>query len=633
MRRSVFAAITFVGLLYASNLFGQSNTNSRIDNLRESLEIDAYEIPRLHNKVSVSISGVQMSEFLRGLAVEYKLNMNIDPALDTAIALNFTDVEIIDLLVYLCKQYNAEVLLSGKNILSVVKYFPPKPDPLPPSPRKLKISYDAKLETLTYDLQNDTLGSVLKYITQLSKYNIVTTQKLQGNLVSGYIENLDFKSALNELAHINNLQFSRKDSFTFYFEEPALKPGNESKGFGTATVNGLKIGAINKDSLISIQGINIPIKDILSAAAAKLNINYFIESDIKGNIDIKVDNVDFSSLIKYLFNGTEYTYRLKNGIYLIGDRKLESIRTTDVYKLMYRTTIKILEAIPAELKKGIEIIPVTDQNSIIISGSAPAVNELESFLRQIDKSIPVVNIELTIMDISKTHDITTGISAGVGKQPTTSTYTSVFPSVNVTLGANSVNSVLNSISGSGLLNLGSLTQNFYLSLQASEDNGLIKILSTPRLAALNGTEATMTIGETRYYAETSSNIIATQSTTTTNATVYKPLQANLSITIKPIVSGDDQITMDVSVDQGSFTNQVATNGPYGQTTRNFRSSIRVKNNDVILLGGLEQKSNTNTGKGLPILASIPVIKWLFSSRNSKRSKSKLAILIHPTIIY
>lgn len=613
-------------------VFGQDNI-TRIENLRDRLEMNAMDIPHLHSKISTTISGVSLYEFLRGVAIDNKLNMNIDPALDTQISLNFTDVEIMDLLVYLCKQYNAEVLLTGKNILSVVKYYPPRPEVVVAPPRKLKIFYDSSADNITYDLQNDTLGSVVKYITKLTGYNVVTTQKLQNVLVSGYVENMELRNGLMELAHINNLQFSNKDSTTFYFEEMPAKPSTEAKTPGVSPSSGLKIVTNNKDSIISIQGSGVSIKELLSVVANKLHINYFIMSDIKGTIDIKIENVDFNTFVKFLFNGTEYTYRYKNGVYLVGERKQETIRTAEVYKLMYRTTVKIMEAIPSELKKGVELIPLADLNSIILAGSAPAVAELENFLRQIDKSVPVINIEITILDISKTHDITTGISAGIKNTPTTSSYTSIFPNVNVNLGANTVNSIISAINGTGLVNLGNVNQNFYLSLQASEDNGQVKILSTPRLAALNGTEAEMTIGETRYYTETISNIIATQNTTTTNSTIYKPLQANLSIIIKPIVSGDEQITMEVTVNQGSFTNQVAANGPFGQTTRMFKSSIRVKNNDVILLGGLEQKNRNNSGQGFPILANIPVIKWLFSSRSSKNSKSKLAILIHPTVIY
>lgn len=112
-----------------------------------------------------------------------------------------------------------------------------------------------------------------------------------------------------------------------------------------------------------------------------------------------MDHIDFNFFLKYLFNGTDYTFKNTKGVYLVGDRKLEEIRTAEVYSLQYRTVTKILEQIPSELKKGLEIIPLVEMNSLVISGSNPAVKELKEFLRQIDKIVPVVNIELIILDI------------------------------------------------------------------------------------------------------------------------------------------------------------------------------------------------------------------------------------------
>ncbi len=630
----LFCFLYFLLLLPGLQAFGQQTEESRVESLRARLDILSFDIPNLKTKISASVSGVSLFEFLRGVAIENKVNMNIDPALDSQISINFTSISIQDLLSYVCEQYGAEILIKGTNIISVVKYMQIKPEATPVLPKKLKIAYDSSKRLITYDLQNDTLGNVVKLITQLTGINVVTTQKLQYGLVSGYMEKTGLKKAIAELAHMNNLQFTDRDSMMYYLEEasPKLPATDNNKNTPALATGAFKVTTNHKDSIVSITANNVPIKDILAGVATKLSINYFVLTEMKGSVDFKIDNVDFITFLKYLFNNTDYTYSYSNGIYLIGERRSENIRTSTVYKLMYRTTNKIMEMIPPELKKNIDIIPLVDLNSVIISGSAPAVNELGAFLRQIDQVVPVVTIELIILDISKTHNISTGISAGLGSAPVSSTYNSVFPNVDVTLGSSTINNLINSINGSGLINLGKVNSNFYLSLQASEENGQIRIRSTPKLATLNGTEAQMAIGETRYYAETTSNIIATQSTTTVNSTVYKPLQANLSVTIKPIVSGDEQITLDVTVEQGSFTNQIATNGPFGQTTRTFKSVIRVKNNDMILLGGLEQMNNSNSGKGFPILANIPILKWLFSSRSVKNSKTKLAILIHPTVI-
>jgi type IV pilus assembly protein PilQ len=111
------------------------------------------------------------------------------------------------------------------------------------------------------------------------------------------------------------------------------------------------------------------------------------------------------------------------------------------------------------------------------------------------------------------------------------------------------------------------------------------------------------------------------------------VSADLSVVINPIVSGDEQITLDVHVKQSSFTEKIAPTAPPGTVTRDFQSLIRVKNEEMILLGGLEENSMNDSGTGTPLLSRIPVIKWLFSSRNKTKKKSKLTIFIKPTVVY
>ncbi|HEX8577557.1 MAG TPA: hypothetical protein VF677_14820, partial [Flavobacterium sp.] len=73
--------------------------------------------------------------------------------------------------------------------------------------------------------------------------------------------------------------------------------------------------------------------------------------------------------------------------------------------------------------------------------------------------------------------------------------------------------------------------------------------------------------------------------------------------------------------------------PPGINSREFTSIIRVKNEDIVVLGGLEEKVRNDSGTGVPLLSRIPVIKWLFSSRKREDTKKKLSVLIKPTVIY
>ncbi|MCE3229881.1 MAG: type and secretion system protein, partial [Bacteroidetes bacterium] len=65
----------------------------------------------------------------------------------------------------------------------------------------------------------------------------------------------------------------------------------------------------------------------------------------------------------------------------------------------------------------------------------------------------------------------------------------------------------------------------------------------------------------------------------------------------------------------------------------FKSLVRVKNGEMIMLGGLEENQTNNSGSGLPLISRIPILKWIFGNRTKAKSENKLTIFIKPTVIY
>jgi type IV pilus assembly protein PilQ len=228
--------------------------------------------------------------------------------------------------------------------------------------------------------------------------------------------------------------------------------------------------------------------------------------------------------------------------------------------------------------------------------------------------------------------VTTGITAGVGTTEAPPSSGKVFPSIDFNLNSQSINDLISRFNGFGWAKIGKVTPNFYASLKAMEDQGILNIRSTPILSTLNGHQTELSIGNTEYYLEEQTNIIGTQNPQTSTTHTYKSVNAELSVIITPIVSGDDQITLKIEVNQSDFTERISTTAPPGVVTRTFKSQIRVKNEEMILLGGLEENRNSKTSQGVPFLSRIPILKWIFSSRTEEKSKSKLNIFIKPTII-
>jgi type IV pilus assembly protein PilQ len=297
------------------------------------------------------------------------------------------------------------------------------------------------------------------------------------------------------------------------------------------------------------------------------------------------------------------------------------------------TSESILSIVPDEIKMDLDIKVDKELNSFLVNGPATNIERFESFIKYIDKAIPVILIEVMLLEVNKSATVETGISAGIGNKPVTSSGT-VFPNVDLNLGAQTINKIINGFDGFGSLNVGSVVPNFYLSLKAMETNGNLKIRSSPRLSTLNGHKAYLSIGETTYYVVTNQNFYGSQIPQASEVKNYQPIDAELSVTIMPLVSGDGQITMDIKVIQSSFNGQkVDKNAPPGINSREFTSIIRVKDQDLIVLGGLEESVKNDSGTGIPLLSRIPVIKWLFSSRKREDSKKKLSVLIKPTVIY
>lgn len=629
-------------LLILSFVSAIAFSQDRFSTIDSKLKELSFDNPGLEEKVELSVNGVSIQEFIRGIAVSNKLNISVDPELDLKIVNNFVNVSVSDVLLFLARKYDLEYSFIG-NIIAVGKYEPPIIEVKKKEPEKLAIQYNLNNKSLSYDLKVERLDEVTKEITRQSSKNIILSPGLSENKVSGFVQNLPLEEALNNLAFSNNLVLNKTESGIYIIS--AVEPiasntsgKNVSAGqYGSSKKNNeeesenytLKIAS---DQDINLNANNAPIMDIVKKMSDELGVNYFLFSDLKGTATLNLEHNSYEKVLYYLLNATDYTYKSVDGIYIFGERKIEGLRATKVYQLQYRTVEKVMDFIPQELKKDLDIKEFNELNSLVLSGSEPKINELILYLKEIDKLVPVVMIEIIVLDYKKSKVLSTGIEAGLGSQPTTTGGT-LYPGVDVQLGAQSVNDIINSLNGFGIINLGKVTSNFYLSINALESQGIVKVKSTPKLATLNSHEATLSIGNTEYYLEVQNNVVGTQNPQNITTQTYKPVKADLAVTIKPFVSGDEQITLEITVDQSSFTNRITQNAPPGSVSRSFSSIVRVKNQETILLGGLEEKKSSDTGSGVPFLSRIPVIKWLFSSRTRDDSKSRLNILIKPTVIY
>lgn len=613
------------------------------------MERDILDLAKVQNgyneKVQVSVSGITLADFISAVAFEHNLNVSVDQDLNGVVVNNFYDAVVKDVFIFLIKEYDLVIDISG-TILSFHKRPVNIEQPRPYSPKPIDVTYRDENKFLSLNLKNDSLYRVAEAITRASQNNVVLSPAVKERTVSVYIENRPFEQVLDMMAKSNGLSLTVDPNGFYYLDIAEVKPENNgntatrsnrnagNQNGGNSGFGEMSLGRNpNNPNLLNIDATNTSIKTIIEAASNQLDEHYFMYDEPEGNTTLKVENVSFVELLSHLLNGTEYTFKKGDDYYMIGNRNTEGLRATELIRLENRTIETVIDLIPAELVADIEIKEFIELNGMVASGSYLKIEELKSFIRSVDQVVPMVQIDIIIVFSEKTSGITKEMKAGLSSE-SVPTQGEVFPGVDMTLGSETINGLINAFNGFGIINIGAVTPNFYASLKYLESNSVIDITSTPKISTLNGHEATFSVGETSYYQEERVNIQSSiGGPVQVSNRVWKETNANLDITVKPFVSADEYVTLEISVAQNDFQGKVDPTAPPNQSTQSFISLIRVKNGEMILMGGLEKDSKEEAGSGTPYLSRVPVLKWFFSDRTKEKEKSKLHIFIKPTVTY
>lgn len=620
-----------VGLLccICGDLHAQSSETERIAQVRARLDTLILRDTTYLSEVDLSVGQVSLSELLRSVAQVGGVNLSVQDGANLLVSCNFSRARIADLILFLCEQYGLDIRVVG-NIVSIFPYQAPIAPPPVPS-----IVYNRADSTLSYDLIAVPLREVARRLTDSSGVNLIVPQTLYDRPISGYVSSMPFSEALSVLAEINKLEVAPvKGSGAWMFAEPIPVGGGQPstvqnyvrrRQFAPAQ---LAIDSMGRIAAMIDRG---NIYDIILDVCEQLKLDYFFITPVNAQTCIYLKNTDVKTLFDLLLTGTAYTYYEEGGVYMFGEAKREGIFSTRIIPMCYRTVDKLIDVIPENLKKGVQIAAFGDLNSMIASGDQRHVARVEQFLHEIDKTVPLITIEVMIVDASKDVILEAGLGLGVGTSPTQTSGT-LSPGIDMTLGSGAVNNLVDKVNGLGIIRLGKVTPNFYASLKAMEENGTIELRSTPKLSTLNGHEAVLSSGEMQYYKETNNTYMGTQNPVQSTSYVWKSVEANMTLSITPYVSEDGHITMTIDLSQSEFTDRTEKEAPPGTTTRSFRSMVRVRNEEMVLLGGIDRQSHEKSSQGLPFIARIPVLKWIFGMHKNNKQERRLNVFIKPTVI-
>jgi len=167
-----------------------------------------------------------------------------------------------------------------------------------------------------------------------------------------------------------------------------------------------------------------------------------------------------------------------------------------------------------------------------------------------------------------------------------------------------------------------LTRFLNLEVTALEADGRGRVVSSPRVIAADQEEAVIEQGTE----------IPFQLATSSGATAVTFKKATLSLRVRPQITPDNHIIMNLRVNKDSpnFVNVTAFGPPID--TRQIQTQVRIQNGGTVVIGGILTESEQNNRAGIPWLAGLPGIGRLFRSNSAQRDKTELLIFVTPRIV-
>ncbi|WP_413578351.1 type II secretion system secretin GspD [Bdellovibrio sp. HCB290] len=159
------------------------------------------------------------------------------------------------------------------------------------------------------------------------------------------------------------------------------------------------------------------------------------------------------------------------------------------------------------------------------------------------------------------------------------------------------------------------------------------ILSTPTIIALDNNEAEIEVGD-KVVTSMQQNVSGTSGTVTTTPTME---DATIKLHIKPFISpSSNSIRMEIKQQVTQLSSAAIPkdfqNNTQPLAKRSINTMINVKNGDTAILGGLIKEDDIESVVKVPLLGDIPILGWLFKSRDIKKTKTNMVSFLTPKIV-
>ncbi len=424
---------------------------------------------------------------------------------------------------------------------------------------------------------------------------------------------------------------------------------------------------------LSLNFQNIEVRAVLQVIADFTNLNIITSDTVGGNLTLRLKDVPWDQALDIILQTRGLDMRKNGNVVWIAPR--DELATKEKLDLEQRAQITDLEptrteAFQLNYQKATDVrtlLTTTGQsvlskrgaatvdartNQLFVQDTPTRLEEVRKLIAKVDIPVRQVLIEARIVEASDTFSKNLGARLGfnqrsgdvlslggnslngtqafvggnlnaVTQSVGAGTQVTGTPTIADTLSFSGAANGLNGINaGTVAVTLAnrSLTKFINLELTALEADGKGKIISSPRVLTADQIEATIEQGTELPY----------QSATSSGATSVTFRKANLSLKVKPQITPEGNVIMDVQVNKDSV-GQVTTAG-FAIDTKNVKTQVLVDNGGTVVIGGIYTQNERDTLTKVPFFGDLPVFGNLFRNSARTNDKTELLVFITPRVV-
>jgi len=282
------------------------------------------------------------------------------------------------------------------------------------------------------------------------------------------------------------------------------------------------------------------------------------------------------------------------------------------------------------------------QNALVVRGTPDQIALAEKLVDDLDKARPEVIIDIDVMQISKDKSRTLGLSPPTTASVQLQSNLNPVSSTTTTTTATTSSSGATTPAGISLNSLATLNANNFAvtipsaNLTAVMGDSDTKLIQSPQIRALDNQKASLKIGERLPVATGSFQPgIGGVGINPLVNTQFQYIDVGVNIDVTPHVHADREVTMKITMEISSEIGQASIGGisqPIIGQKKVELGEIRLKDGESSLIGGIMDDSQTKSLSGIPGLAQIPILRYLFGQVTQDHSSDETVFAITPHII-